>query len=223
MFEVIKYPGFEILLQLEKLREAYPVTKKYPFIIGDEKEMELLMENAEFDNQKPEIILLNSSKIDIPSWFQGEKLEAGEYEFDEEELLGEWLDEPQAEDTILAHTDISTGEIKPVVYLGMALIDEPWMLASAVKYGNWNSCPAPDIQCAIMKYWEEKYGAEIVSMTGDTIECKVKNPPATKDAAIQLAWEQYWYCADIVDQGTQTIANLAAGLINSEYWFFWWD
>jgi hypothetical protein len=74
-----------------------------------------------------------------------------------------------------------------------------------------------------MRYWKERYGAEIVSLSGDVIECAVQKPPRTIEDSIELAWEQYWYCSDIVDQGTQTIMNLAAGLMNSDYWFFWWD
>jgi hypothetical protein len=38
-----------------------------------------------------------------------------------------------------------------------------------------------------------------------------------------LAWEQYWYCLDIVDQGVGSVSALAATLLNSTYWYFWWD
>ena len=49
------------------------------------------------------------------------------------------------------------------------------------------------------------------------------HPPTTRSAAYQLAWEQYIYCSDIVIQGTQTLSNLAASLLNAPIWFFWWD
>jgi hypothetical protein len=29
--------------------------------------------------------------------------------------------------------------------------------------------------------------------------------------------------SDIVDQGCESISNLAATLLNSPYWYFWWD
>lgn len=38
-----------------------------------------------------------------------------------------------------------------------------------------------------------------------------------------LAKELYEYCPDIVDQGMGTITNLAALLMVSNAWFFWWD
>ena len=31
------------------------------------------------------------------------------------------------------------------------------------------------------------------------------------------------YCPDIVDQGTDNLATLAAILMVSDWWFFWWD
>jgi hypothetical protein len=52
---------------------------------------------------------------------------------------------------------------------------------------------------------------------------RVANPPTTKEDALKLAEEQFVYCEDIVTQGTETIENLAAGLINAKKWYFWWD
>jgi hypothetical protein len=39
----------------------------------------------------------------------------------------------------------------------------------------------------------------------------------------QLAQEQYAYCEDIVEQGTGSLANLAATLLDAPTWHFWWD
>jgi hypothetical protein len=58
-------------------------------------------------------------------------------------------------------------------------------------------------------YWQKEFGAEIVSVSGDVIECIVNNPPRDKETPIKLAWLQYWYCTDIVDQSCEIISNLA--------------
>jgi len=60
-------------------------------------------------------------------------------------------------------------------------------------------------------------------VTSDSIEGYVANPPKSKEEAINLAWQQYLYCSDIVEQGTETISNLASSIINHEHWYFWWD
>ena len=63
----------------------------------------------------------------------------------------------------------------------------------------------------------------MVSITRDVIEFAVKNPPKTREAAMELAKEQYIFCNDIVDQGVGTVSALAATLLDSNYWYFWWD
>jgi len=68
-----------------------------------------------------------------------------------------------------------------------------------------------------------QYGAEIVSMSGDIIECHVKRPPATSGGCYYARMGAVWYCTDIVEQGVGTISGLAATLLNHEYWYFWWD
>jgi len=77
----------------------------------------------------------------------------------------------------------------------------------------------PVVHCAMHHYWQKEFGVEIVGVSGDAIECIAKNPPRDQEAAIKLAWQQYW----IVDQGCEIIANLAATLLNAEGWYFWWD
>ena len=42
-------------------------------------------------------------------------------------------------------------------------------------------------------------------MSSDVIECKVANPPRDREAAVALAWEQFWYWEDIVYQGCETV------------------
>jgi hypothetical protein len=37
------------------------------------------------------------------------------------------------------------------------------------------------------------------------------------------ALEQYAYCPDLVDQGTKSLAALAATLQDAGVWYAWWD
>ena len=47
--------------------------------------------------------------------------------------------------------------------------------------------------------------------------------PVPWERAMEAALEQYFFCADIVDQGVGTIGTLADVLAKSKYWYFWWD
>ena len=76
---------------------------------------------------------------------------------------------------------------------------------------------------AHLRGWRDAYGAKLVSITRDTIELKVDRRPASREEALELARQHFAYCPDIVLQGTQTIEALAASLMQSDWWFFWWD
>jgi len=91
------------------------------------------------------------------------------------------------------------------------------------KFGNWNECPAPEIQVAVFRNWHERFGAAPACITQDVVECVVDRPPQDEPASMALAAEQWLFCEDIVSQGTQSVRNLAIGLWRSPKWFFWWD
>jgi hypothetical protein len=60
-------------------------------------------------------------------------------------------------------------------------------------------------------------------MEYDTFELHVSRPPSSREAAMELAEEQYGFCSDIVDQGVESLEALAATLFDGHIWFFWWD
>lgn len=98
-------------------------------------------------------------------------------------------------------------------------VENPWEMLAHFQYRIWyESWFLPD-HCSMWRHWFETYDAHIVSITGSTLEARVLNPPTTKQQAIQLAWEHYYYCSDIVD----VIAERAVSLLNSHCWSFWWD
>lgn len=193
-------------------------------ICGSSESKELLEENLEISEKKLEEILSASKKINVKEWFAEKRKELEEdWECDLSENEGEWIGERSPKEGFIIATDLSTG--KPLEGLVGARVstDSSWKIPAFFNYGGWNDCPFPEIHCAIWKYWEEKYGAKIIGMSHDTIEAYVSDPPNTKEEAMELAWEQYLYCYDIVDQGVETVSNLGSSIINHNGWFFWWD
>jgi hypothetical protein len=219
----LKVTGGDAIRVLNEHRSLYASTGLYPFLIGDTEELERVTEAADFNKQEPTVIIRRSSKVDTAEWVRRRRQETEEYGFSAEELLGDWPGEVAAKGSISLHKDVLSRKIKPEVYLGLAQIEEPWQLPAIVKYGAWNECPEPEVHCAFLRQWQERFGAEITGMSRDVIECAVRRPPTEREAAIALAWDQYWYCADIVEQGCESISNLAATLLGSPYWYFWWD
>jgi hypothetical protein len=222
-FTTLRIPGTNAIHVLNEYRSRYPAAGQYPFLIGDAEELGRIQEAAEFNAQDPATIIRASLDIKIAVWIARRRKEAEEYNFSSDETLGEWPGEILEKGSIGLHKDVLSGTIKPEVYLGLVKIDEPWHLPAMLKYGAWNECPEPEVHCAFHREWQERFGAEITGMSGDVVECAVKNPPTDQRKATILAWEQYWYCADIVEQGCGSVSNLAATLMNSPYWYFWWD
>ena len=205
-------------------RSKYHSTGQYPFLIGDGEELERLEQEAGDAEQAPAEVIRASLEIDLGAWIARRHEEWREdAEVLDEELLGEWPIELAEKGSICLHKDIVSGAIKPKVFLGLAEIEQPWQLPAVIHLGGWNECPFPVEHCAFHRSWQRRFGAEITGMSGDTVECLVRNPPRDRETAVGLAWEQYWYCNDIVDQGCGSISKLAATLLNSSYWFFWWD
>ncbi|MBS1795677.1 MAG: DUF4253 domain-containing protein [Acidobacteria bacterium] len=232
--EIIEVPGTEALLRLFELQEAQPESGKYPFLIGDAASLRMLREAAEFNDDPPAEIVEKALKIRVRSLFEKLKKSALPYEIEAERyfanLEGEWEEKVSMRDIgfhwndlVRAHRDVLTRKFFKKCHLGLAPTTDSWRLPALVRYGGWNDCPKPAEHCAIHRYWQEKYGAEIVSLTGDVIECRVANPPPTEEDSRRLAWEQFAYCSDIVTQGAGTVGALASSLRDSPYWYFWWD
>ena len=119
--------------------------------------------------------------------------------------------------------DIRTRKPYPEVFFGLIPVEAPWLVPAYLKFGGWNDCPDAVVQLAFFRRWFERYGAVVTTVADDVIEFNVARPPMSPEASRQLAWEQYVYCTDIVDQGVQTLGNLTAALQGSSNWYFWWD
>lgn len=222
-FTTEEIAGVDAIVELESRRASYPQTGEYPFLIGDAEELERIQEAAEFNEQSFDAILQGAMEVDLPNWIAQRRAEVEEYGFLAEDVVGSWPGEITEKGAVSLHRDILSGRIKPAVFLGTAAIKEPWHLPAVLKYGAWNECPEPEVHCAVHRLWQAEFGAQIAGISGDVVECIVNNPPRDQVAAMELAWQQYWYCADIVEQGCESVSNLAATLLNSPYWYFWWD
>lgn len=218
-FKVHQVHGNEALARLAELETA---GAGYPVILGNADNFDRMEETFEANSDQSVEELIEAARgIDPANWFVDRQASAPEY-YDIEE--DEWPEgDPGPAHSLSSHRDVLTGE--PFAQVNIAVIPAPeaWMVPCYLRIGGWNECPNAEEHAALFKYWGEKYGATVACIADDVIEMKVTRPPTTRDAALELAKEQYLYCADIVDQGTETIEALAASLQNADAWFFWWD
>ena len=185
---------------------------------------ELLLECLEDADQVRAKLLaapLESGEEFLQKWLKEIKEELGEDEPDYwEQLMGE-VSDGEGIDSFLSLRDFNGKKTVPVV-LAEIPIKNPWEVFAYLPFGGWNECPANEEHMAVAKYWFEKYGAVPALMTHDVLEYSLP-APVSREKAIEVAWEQFTYCSDIVEQGVGTIGRLADGLTKSHYWYFWWD
>lgn len=219
-FEIVFCAGEEALVVLGKLRAEGRGAGFTAILLGGEDSVGHLAENQVSLEQPIEEVLRRSMSVDTNEWLKKQ------YAADEDyysAVEGTWPQKAVETGSICAHLDLQTQ--KPKEKVGVAKMATPrnWEAPAFVGMGGWNACPESEVLTAFAKRWNEAYGAEIVSITHDTMEFSVSRPPSNRVAAMMLAKEHCAFCNDIVDQGVGTISDLAATLLKADYWFFWWD
>ncbi len=207
---------------MAKLGELDAAGEGFPVILGDAEKFERVVEAFDMnDGQSTQELIDLALAINPATWFEERQASDPEY-YDIQE--GEWPDEdPGTPQSLTSHRDLLTGEPLSQVHIAVIPAAEAWMLPCYLRIGGWNACPNAEEHAAIFKYWGDKYGAKVACIADDVIEMIVMRPPTSREAALALAKEHYLYCADIVDQGTESIEALAAILLNAGVWYFWWD
>ena len=145
----------------------------------------------------------------------GERFEQNRVEtFDEEE---------HPVNRFISYWDHETQKTQPMI-LAKIPMRHPWTVFAYLPFGGWNDCPDTAALMAVSKYWHERHCAVPAVLTYDTLEYSVP-APVPQESALQLAKEQYAFCADIIEQGApgMTVTHLAHDLKQSNIWYFWWD
>lgn len=84
---------------------------------------------------------------------------------------------------------------------------------------------ADPIPTAWVRYWEERYGAQLYLHDGSNISFYVERPPLTTIEAFKLMTEHVrsGFAVDTIGAIHFSEQSYAAHLIGSESWDFWWD
>ena len=213
-------PGTEAVERWGQLREIVAQTGYWPVLIGDRSALERHIEIIEAGDQAPaESILAVGLEIDADAWLAEKGSSLAEYE---NAHAGKWPEDATPRSGFTIPTNIMTGDMLDDVYVALIPTTEPWAAPAYLRFGGIDDCPLPAEHVAVLKRWYEKYGSEVVGMSADVVELRVARPPMDREAALALAHEQYDYCLDIVEQGGQSVAALAASLLGGTSWYFWW-
>jgi hypothetical protein len=245
-------PGVEAVALWKRLRRLVPKTGHWPALLGTDEDLEILEESLEdAEGQSPRSVIRRGEKASVAAFFTRRQRAAVEEarealrQFREtpdgdnavahyERMLaqeaplnglprGAWPVGRHASSGFSIPHDPLTHKPLPAIHVGLFPAENGWEVPAFLMFGGWNECPGPQEHVAVLRSWHARYGAEVVGVTHDIVETWVARPPRTRADALALAREQYLYCPDIVDQGTETLDVLAATLLRGKSWYFWWD
>ncbi|MFB7618498.1 DUF4253 domain-containing protein [Kitasatospora sp. NPDC056181] len=76
---------------------------------------------------------------------------------------------------------------------------------------------------AVLRSWEQRFGARVVAAGFDTLHLSIAAPPAGIGQARLVAAEHLALCPDNILQGTGTLTAYAECLVGADSWMLWWD
>ncbi len=205
--------------QALEMRDHGDSAESKSVVMGTGEEVSLIVDLlSEFDGSTRKI-LDDAERFNIDQWISN-RLQGEDCSRPND---GEWPGHKVPPIEMGLHLELISGRPKEKVIVGTIPVSNSWEIPAVLRYGDWNDCPSPHIHVALHKRWNRDYGSEIIGISGDVIQCSVTRRPSTEDEAMQLAMEQFVYCTDNVFQGYLTLRPYAAALMNSDYWYFWWD
>ncbi len=210
----------------ESLHLDLSSTGYWPILLGGDEKLQQYRGLADDESiESPAQIVTRAADVNVTELLiklRERHLPLDDPEYQEPED-GEWPDCVQPAPPFYASLDPLTSKPLPTVWFGLFPITDGSEAPAHLPFGDWNECPKPHEHVAMLKHWRTRYGAKVVAIAGDIVELCVDRRPQTRDEALALAREQYYYCADVVEQGVGSVSALAKVLMESDNWFFWWD
>ena len=76
---------------------------------------------------------------------------------------------------------------------------------------------------AVLRSWEDRFGAVVVGIGFDTLTVAVRRPPSDERSATAVAAEHLAACSDNIWQGPGSLVVYADMIREQPVWSFWWD
>jgi Domain of unknown function (DUF4253) len=121
--------------------------------------------------------------------------------------------------------DLTVADLAPGALLGLVAAERSADTLTVMGWQgviNHNPWTAP--LSAVIRSWEERFGARVVRVGFNTLDLSVAAPPVTEPHALGVAAEHWAFCPDtVVFQGPGTLADYAEQILSATMWSFWWD
>ncbi len=107
--------------------------------------------------------------------------------------------------------------------LGLVAVERPADAVYALSWGgaaNYDHDHADSV--AVLRSWEDRFGAYVVRLGFATMSLWVDRPPTNLDDARLLASEIFAWCPTLAEMGVDP-EEVAMQLIDDNIWSCWWD
>ena len=110
----------------------------------------------------------------------------------------------------------------PHTRLGLVPVDRGADVPRAT--GWWASEEiSPGAVSAVLRSWEDRFGARLIRIGFNTMVVSVAAPPTTLPDAHRVAAEHLAFCQENVGYPEGALARYAEDLIGANHWAFWWE
>jgi hypothetical protein len=225
------------------LSAAHQETGLVPILLsgtgGDPQDTRRPWDDGEFDPPPDvtELERMDAATVLREMW-DGTACEGGEEDEEEEEDEGvvamrapfsrQFPGLAPAEDTPLGQDRIQNvlTSLRPA-RLGLVPASRPADVLPLIGWGGF--APGTDgtlSLAAVLRSWEDRFGARLLDVGFAEIRLLVERPPRTGEAAQRLAAEQFVFCNECTlagQAGLSDVGSITAGLVNTPVWGFWWD
>lgn len=121
----------------------------------------------------------------------------------------------------------------PPAWIGLVHAARPADVVTALGWPGASSAGtvlgAPARLSAVLRSWEDRFGAHLFRLGFDTVQLLVERPPSTEASALAVAAEHLAFAgprsfrAYAPEQAITTVRDLAGHLRGAPVWRFWWD
>jgi hypothetical protein len=110
----------------------------------------------------------------------------------------------------------------PMARIGLVAADRPADVLSLIGWGGLANRQESVLPLtAVLRSWEDRFGARLIDVGYADLRLFVDRPPRTLEAAQHIAAEQVFLADDCIG-GARDIPDIAARLVNAPVWTFWW-
>jgi Domain of unknown function (DUF4253) len=111
----------------------------------------------------------------------------------------------------------------PAARIGLAAAGRPADVLPLIGYTGAHRYLPPLPVAAVLRSWEDRFGARLLRVGFDKIQLLAERPPRTVRAAYNLAAEHRALCDECGGNGLKYVPDIAEYLLTTPIWTFWWD